>query len=179
MAGVAAAQPEPLSGRRAPGFSLMDINYNQHDLADYRGKVVVLDFMRTDCPVCNSFAGVLERVRTRFGDQVAVLTVVNAPPDNLKTVSEFIEKYSIKSPILFDTFQVAASYMKLTPVNPQFALPHLFLIDAAGQIKKDFEYSGENDKYFTGEAEPLMTEIELMLKADSPGRRRPGAAKKP
>ena len=152
-----------LSGRRAPGFSLMDVNYNQHDLADYRGRVVLIDFIRTDCPFCQSFAGVAERIRTRFGDSATVLTIVNAPPDNLKTVGDFIEKHGVKNPVLFDTFQVAASYMKLAPVNPQFALPHLFLIDANGQIVNDYEYDGGNDKYFSGEGTPLMAEIEAMI----------------
>jgi peroxiredoxin len=151
------------AGRRAPGFSLMDLNYNQHDLADYRGRVVLLDFIRTDCPLCQTFAGVGEKIRTRFGDRVAVLTIVNAPPDNMKTVGEFIEKHGVKSPVLFDTFQMAASYMKLTPVATQFALPHLFLIDANGQIRHDWEYDGSNDAYFSGDAKPLMAEIEALI----------------
>lgn len=154
-----------LSGRRAPGFSLMDINYNQHDLMDYRGKVVVIDFIRTDCPMCNTFAGVAERVREKFGDDVAVLTIVNAPPDSLKTVGEFIEKHNVKVPILFDTFNVAASYLKLTPVNPQFTLPHLFLITRTGEIQNDYEYDGSNDAIFSGTAAPLMAEIEKMVKS--------------
>jgi len=160
-----------LSGRRAPGFSLMDVNYNQHDLADYRGRVVVIDFIRTDCPLCQTFAGVADRIRTRFGDRVAVLTVVNAPPDNLKTVGDFIKKYDVKNALLFDTFQMAASYMKMTPVNPTFALPHLFLIDGTGQIRNDYEYEpGENDAYFSGEATPLMAEIQKLVdqSAESP-----------
>ena len=159
-----------LSRRRAPGFSLMDTNYNQHDLADYRGRVVVLDFIRTDCPLCQTFAGVAERIRTRFGDRVAVLTVVNAPPDNVKTVGDFMQKYNVRNALLFDTFQMAASYMKLTPVNPQFALPHLFLIDGAGQIRNDYEYEpGENDAYFSGEATPLMAEIQKLVDEGTAG----------
>ena len=44
-----AAEP-PL---RAPGFSLPDLKADQHDLADYRGKVVILEFMQTTCPQSN------------------------------------------------------------------------------------------------------------------------------
>jgi len=40
-----------LSNRRAPGFALPDVNVNYHDLADYRGKVVLLDILQTSCPV--------------------------------------------------------------------------------------------------------------------------------
>jgi peroxiredoxin Q/BCP len=168
-----------LSNRRAPGFSLMDVNYNQHDLADYRGRVVVIDFIRTDCPMCNTFAGICDRIRTQFGDKVAVLTVVNAPPDNLKTVQEFIERHSVKNPVLFDTFQMAASYMKLTPTNPNFGLPHLFLIDAQGQIRDDYEYEPQyNEAYFSGEAKPLIAEIQGLIDEIGPGKTTPKAAPK-
>ena len=39
------------SNRRAPGFSLADSKFQQHDPQDYRGKVVIVDFMQTTCPV--------------------------------------------------------------------------------------------------------------------------------
>ena len=145
----------------------MDVNYNQHDLQDYRGRVVLIDFIRTDCPLCQTFAGVGEKIRTRFGDKVVVLTIVNAPPDNLKTVGAYIEKYGVKSPVLFDTFQVAASYLKLTPVNPQFALPHLFLIDANGVIRNDWEYVGGGVTSVFEARPPLLKEVEALLNASA------------
>ena len=42
------------ASRRAPGFSLPDSKAQQHDLADYRGKVVILEFIQTACPHCFS-----------------------------------------------------------------------------------------------------------------------------
>ena len=41
-----------LSGRRAPGFALPDLNLNYHDLADLQGRVVLLEIMQTTCPHC-------------------------------------------------------------------------------------------------------------------------------
>jgi peroxiredoxin len=151
---------EELANRRAPGFSLMDINYNQHDIADYRGRVVIVEFMRTDCPVCQEFTGVAEKVKAKFGDRVAVLTIVNTPPDNQQTVMNFIQTYKVSNPVLFDCFQVVASYLKVTPAKPKFALPHLFLVDGKGQIRKSIEYLPDSThEYFTGEAKPLMEEL--------------------
>ena len=39
-----------LSGRRAPGFSLVDSDFVHHDAQDYRGKILLLDIMQTSCP---------------------------------------------------------------------------------------------------------------------------------
>ena len=152
----------------------MDINYNQHDLADYRGKVVLIEFMRTDCPVCQSFPGIIEKIRTRFGSKVAVLSIVNAPPDNQATVQNFITALGAKNPILFDSGQVAASYFRITPSNPRFTLPYLFLIDAKGQIRADFEYKPDTtSEYFTGDGAPLIKEIEkLTSEIESAAHRR-------
>lgn len=153
-----------LSNRRAPGFSLMDINYNQHDLADYRGKVVLVEFIRTDCPVCQGFTSIVERLRTKFGERIEVITIVNTPPDSQPAVMNFINTFKVKNPVLFDCGQVAASYMKLTPQNPQIALPHFFVVDQRGTIRSNYEYSSNTETYFTGDATPLVTEIEALLR---------------
>jgi hypothetical protein len=39
------------SNRRAPGFSPADSHFEQHDTQDYRGKVPIVDFMQTKCPI--------------------------------------------------------------------------------------------------------------------------------
>ena len=54
------------SGRRAPGFSLPDLHLQQHDLADYRGKIVVIDIIQTTCPHCQETASMLTRIMADF-----------------------------------------------------------------------------------------------------------------
>ncbi len=149
-----------LSNRRAPGFSLPDLNYRQHDLADYRGKIVLLDIMRTQCPQCVTLSRTLERVKQRYGDKVVVLSVVN-PPDNDVAVRAYIREHKITSPILFDCGQMAASYLKATPQRPSFSTPHLFIIDGNGWIRNDYSYSAATRAIFEGKA--LFAEIDRLL----------------
>ena len=64
-----------LSNRRAPGFALPDPDYTHfYDLQDYRGKVVLIDFMSTTCPHCllltTTLEKVKEKVRRQSGDPV-------------------------------------------------------------------------------------------------------------
>lgn len=149
-----------LSGRRAPGFSLPDSNMKQHDLADYRGRIVLIDIIQTTCPHCQVFSRILEKVKQKYGDKVAVLSVVN-PPDNTASVRGYIARNKLKTPILFDCGQVAASYLKATPDNPRISVPHLFIIDAYGWIKNDYGYSRETRPIFEGNA--LFAELDRML----------------
>ena len=149
-----------LSNRRAPGFSLPDASINQHDLADYRGKVVLLEIMLTGCPHCGKFASVLEEVARKYAGRVQILSIVN-PPDNDVSVRKFIADYRLSYPVLFDCGQVAGSYMMATPKKPSFDIPHLFLIDQNGQIRNDWGYGTFTRPIFEGRA--LFDEVEKIL----------------
>jgi peroxiredoxin len=148
LAGSVRAAGE-LSNRRAPGFSLPDSDLKQHDLQDYRGKVVVLNVMRTACTHCGEFSQALAEAQKRFGDKIQVISIVN-PPDNQKTVAQYKAKNQVTAPILFDCGQVTASYLKITPQNPSIQVPHFFVIDGEGMIREDYGYSETDNEAFEG-----------------------------
>lgn len=127
-----------LSGRRAPGFSLPDQRFEFHDLADFRGKVVLLSVMKTGCAGCQVLSKVVEEAAAAYGDKVAILGVVN-PPDTSQTVSDYVSRYRAKATILLDCGQMAASYLRPNPARPTIHVPHLFIIDPAGMIRNDFD----------------------------------------
>jgi len=139
-----------LSDRRAPGFSLPDVNFEQHDLYGFRGKVVLLNIMKTACPHCEAFSKVLNDAEAHYGGAVKVLSIVH-PPDTLGTVRAYLRDHNLSTTILFDSGQVAASYLKLTPQNPSFATPHFFIIDQEGQICEDYEYEPLARDIFEGD----------------------------
>jgi peroxiredoxin len=150
------------SNRRAPGFSLPDMRGIQHDPQDYRGKVVIVDFMQTTCPHCQKLSEILEQAKAKYKDKIEVLSIVTMP-DTFANVQKYISERKITSPILFDSGQVMASYLKITPQNPSVSFPHLFLIDTKGIIKNDFAYNSATAPVFEGEA--LFPEIDKLLAA--------------
>jgi peroxiredoxin len=145
-----------LSGRRAPGFSLPDSTFSGHDLADYRGKWLLIEFMRTDCPHCKMLSKLLEATKAKYGAKFAVLDVVIAPPENQATVKAYIAENKITNPIVFDQGQMALSYFKATPANPSFDTPHLFAIDPNGNIARDWSQTDVEEKAFPGILEALI-----------------------
>jgi peroxiredoxin len=145
---AALALAQGLSGRRAPGFSLPDSSFSQHDLADYRGKWLLLDFMRTNCPHCQALSKLLESKKAQYGGKVDVLSIVLSPPDDQNTVRTYTSQLKITSPIVFDQGQVTLSYLKLSPSNPSFDTPHLFAIDPNGNIVRDWNPGDVDDKGF-------------------------------
>ena len=154
------------SGRRAPGFALPDSKMQIYDLADYRGKIVLIDLMQTTCGHCAPFADVLERVQKKYGDKVAILAVVNSAGDNQTTVAQFIAGHHMTYPVLFDAGQMAYSYVRSTRMDT----PHAFLIDADGTIKNDWQYSLLTRDVFEGNG--LMAEIDGLLPKAAPQTKR-------
>jgi peroxiredoxin len=142
--------------RRAPGFALPDSKMQVHDLYDYRGKPVIVEFLQTTCPHCAAFADVLAKVQQKYGDKVAILAIAN-PPDTQATVARYIAGHKITYPILFDSGQAAYSYVLKTHLD----LPQVFLVDAQGIIYKHFENDAMSKDIFEGDG--LLWELDRML----------------
>jgi peroxiredoxin len=146
---------QALSGRRAPSFSLPDSSLKQHDILDYRGRWLFIDFMRTNCPHCVTLSRQLEEFKGRHGGQPAILSIV-LPPDNMNTVGKYIADNKITSPILFDCSNVGQSYFNATPAHPSFDTPHLFAVDPKGTIVKDWSQAAAEAKSFLDELEQVI-----------------------
>jgi peroxiredoxin len=142
------------SNRRAPGFSLADSHFQQHDPQDYHGKVLLIDFMQTTCPVCTHLAETLVQVKSKYGDKIAILSVLTLP-DNYQTVDKFAAEHKISWPMLLDSGQVMASYLRVTPANPTVRFPHLFIVDGNGTIRSDFE-GAEDGAAISAEIDKLL-----------------------
>jgi peroxiredoxin len=149
------------AGRRAPGFSLPDTTQRQHDLQDYRGKVVLIDFMRTNCLHCQAFSPILEKAKAKYGDRIVILSVALGP-DNPSTVAKYIAENGVTVPVLLDCGQVAYSYIRPDPSHPAVEVPHLFIVGGDGIIRNDFIYGPDTKDLFEG-GPALFTEIDRAL----------------
>lgn len=153
-AAILAADGSP---RRAPGWALPDSKMQVHDLADFRGKVVILEFMQTTCPHCAAFAAILNEAQQKYGDRVAIVAIANSSTDNQSTVAQYISGHQVRYPVLFDAGQMAYSYFQ----SQKFDNPHIYLIDAYGMIKGDFGYGPMSKEIFEGKG--LFPEIDKVL----------------
>ncbi|MGH9657294.1 MAG: peroxiredoxin family protein [Bryobacteraceae bacterium] len=156
MAALASGQ---VLGKRAPGFALLDAETQKiHDILDYRGRVVVLEFMQAACPHCAKFTNLLDQAQTKYGNRVAILSIAN-PPSNHQAVAEFVKANKVKTPILFDCGQVLYSYV--APKTGSILVPQVFLIDAQGIVRREFGYTEETRAIFEGKG--LFAEIDAVL----------------
>ena len=97
-----------------------------HRIADYRGKVVVLNFWASWCDPCTAEAPLLQRTQEQLGAQGTVLgaTYNDVPGDSL----DFERKYRVTYPSGRDVG------LKLAQDYNTHALPETFVIDRAGRV---------------------------------------------
>jgi peroxiredoxin len=71
---------EAVVGKSAPDFTAKDINGKTHRLADYKGKIVVLEEYNLDCPFCaNHFkSGAMQELQAYAASKGVVWLLVNS-----------------------------------------------------------------------------------------------------
>src|SRR3954447_15494058 len=105
------AQGPNQAPKRAPGFCLADTTGQWRDLAEYRGKVVIVEFMQTTCSHCEAFRPVLAGLQKKYGAKLQILSIAMAPADTFQTLIQYDKEKKPTWPVLFDMGQVAYSYV--------------------------------------------------------------------
>jgi peroxiredoxin len=132
-----AQKPKPTaSGNAAADFTLTDIDSKKLSLADYRGKVVLLDFWATWCTPCREEIPHFVEMQQKLGPQGFQVIGISMD-DEAKPVKAFFQQYRINYPLAVGDDKLAQRY------GGVLGLPVNFLIDRDGRIVK--KYLGATD----------------------------------
>jgi peroxiredoxin len=144
--GIQASIQPAQQRKQAPAFWLEDAAGKKTTLADYRGKVVLLDFWATECGGCvremPEFMDLAQAYRKKglavVGVSMDILyeTLKNST-EGWSRVKPFVEAHKVNYPILMGDDQVTKRY------DIQ-ALPLTYLIDKRGRIAA--AYAGVVDR---------------------------------
>ena len=132
--GAAAAELGPWRGGATPPLALEDLQGGRHDLADYRGKVVLVNFWATWCEPCREEMPSMERLKSSLaGQPFEVLGVNYAEP--LSRIEKFTAAVPLAFPLLRDRDGATAKAWRAK------ILPASFLVGRDGRIRY-FVYGG-------------------------------------
>jgi peroxiredoxin len=127
-------KPAPsLIGKPAPAFALKDITGAPLTLADYRGKVVLIDFWATWCVPCREEIPHFVQLQTKYarrGFSVIGISMDDAP----EPVPPFARKYGMNYPVALGSATLAERY------GGVLGLPVAFVVDRDGRIR--YRYDG-------------------------------------
>jgi len=140
---VKAASVKPAQERKdAPEFTLKDADGKVVRLADYRGKVVLLDFFATWCGPCKIEIPWFTEMERKNKDRGFAVLGVSMDDEGWEVVKPFLAELGVNYRVVIGNDATAQMYGGVD------ALPTTFLIDQSGKIaavhvglasKKDFE----------------------------------------
>lgn len=114
-------------GDKAPDFILYDMDGNDHQLSDYKGKGIFLNFWGTWCKPCEREMPYMNNQYKVYKDQgVEILAVNVGEPDFL--INKFVDKHDLVFPILKDKNNDVQILYNIIP------LPTTILINPEGII---------------------------------------------
>lgn len=137
LAGSLFAAESPKVGSAAPDFSLTDSNGQQHSLADYKGKWVVLEWFNPGCPFVQKHygSGHMQQLQSQYTAKgVTWLTIDSSAPGqqgNLtaEAANEKMAEWKMKPTALLLDPQGQAGHAYGAKNTP-----HMFIINPDGKI---------------------------------------------
>ncbi len=130
------AAPVAELGKAAPAFVLKDLNGKELKLADYKGKIVVLEWFQPSCPYCKATyeeKGACRLSADKLTKDGVVWLLVNSteaanPDSKIENNKKFFDDLKLSRTVLMDTDGKAGmAYGAKTT-------PHCFVIDAKGNL---------------------------------------------
>ncbi len=137
-------------GDEAPDFVLTDMNGERHQLSEYKGQGVFLNFWGTWCKPCEREFPLMDKQYQVVKEQGLQILAVNIGESDF-VVQKFIDRKGLTFPVLVDDNK---SVMETYNINP---LPTTILINPEGKIEKIItgEMSEESIKQYMEQILPI------------------------
>jgi peroxiredoxin len=125
---------EVKAGRKPPDFTLKDASGKGQSLADYSGKVVLLNFWATWCGPCRTEIPWFIEFERKFQPQGFTVLGVSMDEDGWKVINPYVAEHKINYPVVLANEEVNQRYGGID------ALPTTLVIGRDGKVK--FLHSG-------------------------------------
>jgi peroxiredoxin len=170
---VAIAADTAQVGKPAPAFTLKDETGKEHSLAQYKGKVVVLEWTNPDCPFVKRHytAGTMQKTLAGFDAKKVVWLAVDSTASNAaeKSATWKKEKGFTYAVLQDASGTVGKAYAAKTT-------PHMYVIDEQGVVR----YAGAIDDDPRGnKKEGITNHVKVAVDALLSGKPVPAATTEP
>ncbi|MGA9799873.1 MAG: thioredoxin-like domain-containing protein [Terriglobales bacterium] len=105
-------------------------------------KIVVLVFLRQDCPISSRYAPTIQQISKRYADSASFWLVFPDKTESAGTIHKYLQDYGYQLPVLRDPEHelVKLSHVQVTPEAAVFDRNHQLIYD--GRIDDWYRYPG-------------------------------------
>jgi thiol-disulfide isomerase/thioredoxin len=123
-----AGELKPWTGGSTPGLVLKDLRGTTHSLADYRGKVVLVNFWATWCEPCRDEMPSMQQLKRKLAGRPFEVLAINLAESENK-INDFLQRFPLDFTIMLDRNSAARRDWKVK------VLPTSFVIAPDGTIR--------------------------------------------
>jgi len=137
-----AALPVP---RKAPELTITEPSGKQTLLSNYKGKVVVVEFLYTTCSHCQAFSQLLTKLQAEYGPKGFQAVEVAFNEADAAMVRSYVEDHHIGIPVGFAPRGDVLGYLGVSVMDPGLRVPQVVVIDRAGQVRAQSDVGGTRE----------------------------------
>jgi thiol-disulfide isomerase/thioredoxin len=132
----------PNTRHPAPALALKDAGGATVRLADYKGRVVLLDFWATWCTGCKLEMPWFMEFEKQYGGAGLSAIGVAVDEEGWRTLKPYLAAHPVSYPVVLGTFDTVEKVFKLPP-----SLPQTLLVDRHGRIAATHSGVVDKDKF--------------------------------
>jgi peroxiredoxin len=156
---ASATSPVP---RKSPELVIAEASGKAIRLSALTGKVVVLEFLVTNCPHCFRVAQTISKLQWEMGKRgLQSIGIAFDKKVDAQTVTNFTGKLAITYPVGYLASDKVDTYLGRTG-EERFRLPQIVVIDRKGVIRAQSQPNGEkkleDENYLRGLIDGLLKE---------------------
>ena len=141
-------------GATAPDFTLTDIDGNQHNLSDFKGKTVVLEWLSHSCPFVKKHyeSNNMQGLQEKYTKADVVWLSINSSAANHPAYKTPAEEKALKEKVGSKATAILSDASgKVGRMYGAKTTPHMFIIDAEGVLR----YQGAIDSINSTDSEDV------------------------
>jgi peroxiredoxin len=164
LLGLCAAVAAPCADlpRPAPALEFISHEGARINLAGYRGKVVIVEFLLTYCSTCQESARTLSKLQSEYGPKGFQALGVATNDNAALGMREFLQKGAVNFPVGIRKHDYAVEFLQW-PAVVRMTMPQIAIIDRRGQIREqhnpmEYAWWGQKEKNLRALIEKLLAE---------------------
>jgi peroxiredoxin len=136
----------------APGFTARSVDGSEVDMRQYRGKVTVLNFWRSDCDRCLEQMAMFEEIYRSYAEEGVEVVSINVDT-TAEEVRSVVEEAEVSFPVLLDSSELISEAYTIGK------MPYTVLVDRDGSVR--YVRSG----YWEADEKEYRDRVEILLRS--------------